>query len=539
MAPNEKECHGFNGSVINGLSRKPDTARSAFGGIALEELLKDKSIASQPPHDVIRSRLPLDKTDNYWWDTTSVVLSKLMIQAGYPLPLQYQTLAYFYDIVLQGWGPIPLQTDGQPGGRPWKATMLEDGSPFEPSFNLKTTGTIETVVRFTIEASDIGSGTAEDPLNQKAVHDLVMRCAAADPDFDLTVYNYIRSALMLDDHEALRLKHEFPDCNAPQMFFAFDFERTGKILGKCVPFLNWKSKQLGITQKELAIRVISGVPEVGPLFSDALAALDKFMVSFPADLGGEPSPESLNFDVVPPGKNSRFKIYIRPFKTSFNSVKYFYTLGGMLSDDVTLKGVELLRTFYEVLFDIKDGEEDKELTAYNPGWGSVLFNCAFKPGAPLPVPQFYITIWKFMSSDRDIIERMTEFWRRIGWNQQADRYPEDWQQTFPWLDGAGWGNMDVLSLANKGDESGVYQSVYYSPMVHIAAEKLGYLEKAPSLLNLTSIAGVIMSINPVTIIASMFILQAKIVRRMHEMAINLQKPNRPGFLGDEQEVIGN
>ena len=44
----------------------------------------------------------------------------------------------------------------------------------------------------------------------------------------------------------------------------------------------------------------------------------------------------------------------------------------------------------------------------------------------------------------------------------------------PWLDGRGSGNIDVLSLAYKGDGSGIYQSVYYSPMAHVAAEKLGY-----------------------------------------------------------------
>ncbi|KAJ5618211.1 aromatic prenyltransferase [Penicillium herquei] len=454
---------------------KASSARNIFSAAALEELLNDKSITSQPPHDVIRSCLPFDKIYSYWWDTTGVPLSKLMLHASYPLVLHYKILAYFYDIVLPAWGPIPLKTDGKPGGRPWKATFLEDGSTYEPSLNLRTTGTTETAVRFSMECSHALSGTAQDPLNQQAAHDLVMRCAAADPDFDLTVYNYMRETLMLDNPEAGRLKQAFPDCRAPQIFFAFDFERSGKILGKCAPFLNWKSKQLGITQKELAIKVISGVPEVGNQYKDALAAWDKFMVSFPSDLGGEPSPESLNFDVVKPGKASRIKIYIRPFKTSFNSVKYFYTLGGILTDDATAKGIDLLRVFYEVFLDIKDGEEDKELTVYHPGWGSVLFNCAFKPGAKLPVPQFYITIWKFLPCDKVIIERLIAFWRRIGWNQHADKYAKDWQDTFPWLDGSGSGNMDALSLAYKDDGSGVYQSVYYSPMAHVAAEKLGYI----------------------------------------------------------------
>ncbi len=187
---------------------------------------------------------------------------------------------------------------------------------------MRTTGTTETTVRFTIECTDARSGTTEDRLNQKAAQDLVMRCAVADLEFDLTVYNYMRKMLMLDDQEAARLKQAFPDCGSPQIFFAFDFERSGKVLGKCVLFLSRKSKQLGITPKELATKVITGIPEVGPLYKDAPIAWDRFMVSFRAEFGGEPSTECLNFDVVKLGNSSQVKIYVRLSKTSFNSVEY-------------------------------------------------------------------------------------------------------------------------------------------------------------------------------------------------------------------------
>ncbi|KAK7184385.1 hypothetical protein DPSP01_013831 [Paraphaeosphaeria sporulosa] len=451
------------------------SACKIFSGIPLQTLLEDRTITSRPPHDVVRSRLEFDQTDSYWWDTTGVVLSKLMTQAGYPLAVHYKALAFLYDNVLQAWGPIPHGTDGQSDGRPWKATFLEDGSNFEPSLNLSATGTTETCVRFTIECNSALSGTSEDILNQKATHALIMRCADALPDFDLTVYNYMVETLMCDDKEALRLIQDFPTCRHPQILFAFDFERSGRILGKCVPFLYWKSHQLGITRKALATKFISGVPEVGPHFAPCLAAWNDFMVSVPAELGGEPTTECMNFDVVKPGKNSRIKIYIRPHKTSFNCAKYFYTLGGLLNDDATLEGIRILRIFYEVLLDIKEGEEDKELTTYQSGSGSLLFNCAFRPGAALPIPQFYITIWKFMPSNAVIMERLTAFWRRIGWNQQAEKYAQDWQDTFPWVNASECGNTTVLSFAYKAGGSGIYQSVYYSPMAHVAAERLGYV----------------------------------------------------------------
>lgn len=233
----------------------------------------------------------------------------------------------------------------------------------------------------------------------------------------------MRGMLMIDDAEgAVGPKKMWPNCHAPQMFCAFDFERNRKILKKCAPFLSWKTKQLRISQKELVIRVISGIPEIEPRYKTSLNASDEFMTSFLLELSDPPSPESLYFVVVKPGKDSRVKIYIRPFKTSFNSAKNFYTLGVLPKDDITLKGVNLLRTFYEVVLDIKDGEEDKELTVYHPGWGSVLFNCFFKPDCVLPIPQSYITVWKFLPDDKTIIQRLIMFWKRIGWQQQAEKY---------------------------------------------------------------------------------------------------------------------
>lgn len=94
MALNSTETPRLNVLAMERGSKKPDTARIFFSRVALQELLKEESIVSQPPHDVVYSRLPFNKTDRYWWHTIAVVLSKLMLQADYPLPLRYKTLAY-------------------------------------------------------------------------------------------------------------------------------------------------------------------------------------------------------------------------------------------------------------------------------------------------------------------------------------------------------------------------------------------------------------------------------------------------------------
>ncbi|KAF2118612.1 tryptophan dimethylallyltransferase-domain-containing protein [Lophiotrema nucula] len=435
---------------------------------AVQKILHNESSASQPPYQVLQSQLPFDDTMTFWWETSAIVLSKLMTKANYPLEIHYRNLLFYYDKILSAYGPIPLGKDT----RQWHATITPDASACEPSMNLRTTGTSESVVRFTIEANSTSSGNSMDPLNQHTSSSVIEKVAEWDPTFNLTIWNYLRSQLFFSDEEATKLRKEYPNHLAPQCYLAFDFEKDGQILGKASPFFFWKCKQTGQTPREVASQIISGIPVIGGDLKEPLAALETCLKAFPEEYGGEPRPECMGFDFLAPDRSSRIKVYSRLWKSSFAALSHFWTLGGVLHDSATLKGLELLKLFWQTVF--KHDEDDKELEILHEGWADLVINFELKPGEALPRPKVYLPVWKYVPTEADVCERLAEFWRRVGWNEQAENYQHDWQETFPWLDANGHGGMNYVSLAYKDKESGMYMSLYFSPKVHTAAGKLGH-----------------------------------------------------------------
>ncbi|KAF1935947.1 aromatic prenyltransferase [Clathrospora elynae] len=464
----------LNGGVTNRVERRSKheaSAASQFTSSALDALLQDASIASQPPYQVMQSLLSFDNTSKFWWDVTASTLSKLMTKASYPLSLHYKNLAFCYDAVLQGYGPIPSRTED----RGWNATVTQDGSPFEPSWTFKTSGSPEeSVIRFTIEANSAETASVTDPLFQKATESLVTRAEAAGASFDLTIYEYFKKELFFDDDEGVRLRREYPDSMAPQSYFAFDFEKDGQILGKGFFFFIWKSRATGQSSRVVAQNLIASTPVIGPLFKEALGAWDRCLTTFPAEFGGEPRVECMGFDLLRPSKSSRIKVYTRLVNSSFNAVTHLYTLGGVLQDPTTLKGLELLKLFWHVVCGVEDGPDfgDQEVPVLHEGWADTILNWEFKPGELLPRPKLYMPLWKWLPSEFVICERLSEYWRRMGWDQQAESYTQDWQEIFPWLDGTGFGGMNYVSFAYKDDGSGLYMTLYFSPKAYDTAEKL-------------------------------------------------------------------
>lgn len=167
---------------------------------------------------------------------------------------------------------------------------------------------MESVVIFTIELNNAESASAMDPLNQKPCEELVARAAAADPNFDLTMYEHLKAALFFTDDEGANLRRAYPDHLAPQSYLAFDFEKDGKVLGKLCLFFFWKARQTGRSPREIAIDLIAGIPVIGPSIKEGLSAWNRCLITFPAEFGGEPRVECIGFDSLKPGQNSRVKV---------------------------------------------------------------------------------------------------------------------------------------------------------------------------------------------------------------------------------------
>jgi DMATS type aromatic prenyltransferase len=432
MTMTELEASSGNGHTyqsINDHATKSTTiAAGQFTGTALPELLRDASITSQPPFQVLSSRLPFEETSKFWWNASAAPISKLMTRTGYPLRIHYKHLAFYYDVVLPGYGPIPLHNDATERG--WTASITPDASPFEPSWNLRTTGTSESVIRFTIEANSIESGTDADPVNQKTTQEIIQRAAAATPDFDLEIYNYVTKEIFLSNEEAKRLRRLYPEHLSPQAYLAFDLEKTGRILGKFTGFFNWRAKQLNQSPREVAFHLIANIPQLGPSLFEPLCTWDKCLREFPEKYGGEPRVECMSFDLVRPSRKFRIKPYSRLWSSSFGAVTHFYTLGGAVQDPSALKGLEHLKLFWHLVCGVPDDEHfmSTEIPVLHQGWADIIVNWELKPGEALPQPKFYMPIWKWIENDNEVSERLKKFWKAIGWNEQAESYRRDWEE---------------------------------------------------------------------------------------------------------------
>ena len=108
--------------------------------------------------------------------------------------------------------------------------------------------------------------------------------------------------------------------------------------------------------RENAFNLVVNMPTIGSSFKEALVAWKKSITKFPEEYGGEPRTECLGFDFLEPGPNSRIRIYTRLWKASYSALAYYWSLGGLLQDETTRKGQELLKIFWQIVFDVVDEE---------------------------------------------------------------------------------------------------------------------------------------------------------------------------------------
>ncbi|KAH7382198.1 aromatic prenyltransferase [Pyrenochaeta sp. MPI-SDFR-AT-0127] len=242
----------------------------------------------------------------------------------------------------------------------------------------------------------------------------------------------MKAVSFFDDEDASRFKNENPAHLTPQSYVAFDFEKDGRVVGKLNLFSFWEIRQTRQSPQEITFNLIIGMPVIGPTCKEALHVWEQCLKTFPAEFGGEPRVECIGFDLLKPTQISRIQPYLRLWTSSFNAVTHFYTLGGALQDSTTLKGIELLKLFWHIVCRVEDGADfskKKKAPILHEGWAEIIVNWEFKPGEALPKPKFYMPIWKWIPTELDICERLSGYWKRIGWEQQAESYTQDWQET--------------------------------------------------------------------------------------------------------------
>ncbi|KAH8786015.1 O-glucose prenyltransferase [Diaporthe sp. PMI_573] len=413
---------------------------------------------------VLPSGLGSNSAADFWWRLCRPEMSGLLEQAGGYTESQRESHLTFVREQCAPWmGPVPT------GHMADKAV-----APVEMSVNYVSTRE-EGVVRFQMEPFTAVSGphtVADDPSGKKAVASMLSSFERVLGDVDLTwAWQLLDKFMVTSPDEISRLreaeKTSLPPPldlyqRTPHFNFAFDLSPDGKSM-KTYFLPLAKSLATGESALDHCLDAVRSLEPHGEGLSAVADVLHEFLtVSCP----GRMSCDYLGIDSTAPEK-SRVKLYVSSQQhNSFDFVKNVFTLGGRVSDQTTLHGLEFLHSIWHLLVNVEAGQlpdhsdrPPKQLPFF---LGCLYFSFEWRTGDRLPLVKIYIPQWQYAQSDRKIADNISVALRELGRNHAADEYLTRIKKTFPKAD------LDTdVSVHNQvsyayNDTTGAYLTVYYS-----------------------------------------------------------------------------
>lgn len=116
--------------------------------------------------------------------------------------------------------------------------------------------------------------------------------------------------------------------------------------------------------------------------------------------------------------DARVKLYVYTLNNSFNTVRDYVTLGGRLQDEITLKGLTILRDIWHLLLQEPEGVDDDYNKPINDGTilcQRTYFSFELRPGRELPEVKTYLPTWNYVRSDVETVQNYEEVFRRCGY----------------------------------------------------------------------------------------------------------------------------
>lgn len=237
----------------------------------------------------------------------------------------------------------------------------------------------------------------------------------------MTWFHQIASVFSVNEAEKAIIMEKLPGlANVPQCLLGFD--------------LHPEKRSMKAYFSPLLKHVLTG-ESTDPIIFDLLKRLDPLGAGFVAPLSKleafrtvEPQRniDVVGIDCIRPETGARVKLYTRltPSVNNFEHIRHQLTLGGRLTDEMTLKGIELLRGIWHLLLDeseyFTDRDESKpENEVPNPHSG-IMISWEVQPGKDSPSPKLYVPMWKFSTSNRSIAERYEQIFKKWGWSWGED-----------------------------------------------------------------------------------------------------------------------
>ncbi|PFH59491.1 hypothetical protein XA68_12251 [Ophiocordyceps unilateralis] len=205
----------------------------------------------------------------------------------------------------------------------------------------------------------------------------------------------------------------------------------------------------------------------------AIDAVEKFLSDRPV-----PSAiEIIGIDWVDQGKMSdaRVKLYVHCRNNSFNTVREYVTLGGLIQDETTLNGLEQLYKIWHLLLQEPEGipneDYDKPLTGNSAMYQKLYFSFELRPGKKLPEVKTYLPTWHYVRSDEETVQNYEEVFRlcRLPWGQDG-QYKKLFEGAFGPVKHNRPSPVHCDASFFFSSNMGIYQTLYWSPPLETGGE---------------------------------------------------------------------
>ncbi|KAJ5197555.1 Aromatic prenyltransferase DMATS type [Penicillium cf. viridicatum] len=400
------------------------------------------------PHRTLSKSMTFANLDQYqYWHAVGPMLGRMLSNGNYSIHQQYEYLCLFAHVIIPKLGPFP-------GGRDIYKCLLGGTGSVELSQNVQKLG---LTARVAFEPTSYIASTGVDPLNRHTVHATLAELRAiGSATVDMELHQMLVNELTLTDREEKLMSPEAISGTPwkTQILLALDLGQTG-ITVKEYFYPALKASVTGQSVAKLCFSAIRKVDKQGD-FETSSKVIEAYMqTQSQTDL------YFLSCDLVDPAE-TRIKLYLMELDMRLAKVEEHWTMGGKLSDEETLLGLEMLRELW-VEFGIIEGMRNEPERPSQPGDPDTIvpfiMNYEMNPGEALPKPKFYFPLVGI--SELKIANVLTAFFERYDMPDQAAVYRNNLQTYYPSKDLAIATDHQAWLSFSYTKKKGPYLTMYY------------------------------------------------------------------------------
>ncbi|KAI2466445.1 aromatic prenyltransferase [Annulohypoxylon bovei var. microspora] len=354
----------------------------------------------------------------FWSKEARSFLGPLLNLAGtYAASDQVSHLRFFEEHIAPCLGPQPAEPQVE-----YHASRALAGTRFEVSLNLTTRG--KARVRYSFDLMRDGMGP--DPFGEEKAREMLHHLCSATGG-DARLMNHLMETLFLSPSETAALREKVkPQLHIPPAAIAFELEGPRQFMKVYIPVV--RKTALGKPSVEIIMDALRGLEPLGYDLSYNMDLLDRYLTG----CQGQVKPMMVGIDCLDPTthRDSRVKVYVHTESKTFATARDVITLGGRLSDEFTLKKVDLLRSIWHLLLNEPNGGLDdnngdgidtwsKKERAPGTVFSGLLFTIDLAAGSGTPDIKTYVPVFQYAESTETVSRNTDAILKTLGheWGQ--------------------------------------------------------------------------------------------------------------------------